>query len=196
MEIRSHRQSPISKTLLTHLWMRVVGRYCEMRPGESAFGGSVLDFAYTLFPHRLHSQSIKKRMIDGNASSSARRCPSTLRHSAFLAKSPGRQAQQSRLGQLSDKMHDLFDLNACGNLTGSTLGIGLAIQTGYASLRSTRCHLEPQQPRASRSCNHHERCGKDWRRCDCRQPSRKSQDLQRIVDETRRHFGQIDVPLL
>jgi NAD(P)-dependent dehydrogenase (short-subunit alcohol dehydrogenase family) len=89
---------------------------------------------------------------------------------------------------------DLFDLNGkVAIITGSTRGIGRAIAEGYASLGARVVISSRKQPAceevaAAINAQH----GRDCAVAIAASLSDKA-GLQRMVDETRQHFGQIDV---
>jgi NAD(P)-dependent dehydrogenase (short-subunit alcohol dehydrogenase family) len=89
---------------------------------------------------------------------------------------------------------DLFDLNGkVAIITGSTRGIGRAIAESYASLGARVVISSRKQPACVQvAAAINERCGRDCAVAIAASLSDKA-GLQRMVDETRRHFGQIDV---
>jgi NAD(P)-dependent dehydrogenase (short-subunit alcohol dehydrogenase family) len=89
---------------------------------------------------------------------------------------------------------DLFDLNGkVAIITGSTRGIGRAIAEGYASLGARVVISSRKQPACEQvAAAINERCGRDCAVAIAASLSDKA-GLQRLVDETRQHFGQIDV---
>jgi NAD(P)-dependent dehydrogenase (short-subunit alcohol dehydrogenase family) len=89
---------------------------------------------------------------------------------------------------------DLFDLNGkVAIITGSTRGIGRAIAEGYASLGARVVISSRKQPACEQvAAAINERSGKDCAVAIAASLSDKA-GLQRMVDETRQHFGQIDV---
>ena len=89
---------------------------------------------------------------------------------------------------------DLFDLNGkVAIITGSTRGIGRAIAEGYASLGARVVISSRKQPACEQvAAAINERCGNDCAVAIAASLSDKA-GLQRMVDKTRQHFGQIDV---
>ena len=89
---------------------------------------------------------------------------------------------------------DLFDLSGkVAIITGSTRGIGRAIAEAYASAGAHVVISSRKQPACEEvAAAINERHGKDCAVAIAASLSDKA-GLQRMVDETRQHFGQIDV---
>jgi NAD(P)-dependent dehydrogenase (short-subunit alcohol dehydrogenase family) len=89
---------------------------------------------------------------------------------------------------------DMFDLNGkVAVITGSTRGIGRAIAEGYVSLGARVVISSRKQPACERvAAAINERCGQECAVAIAASLSDKA-GLQRMVDKTRQHFGQIDV---
>ena len=89
---------------------------------------------------------------------------------------------------------DLFDLSGkVAIITGSTRGIGRAIAEAYASAGARVVISSRKQPACEEvAAAINERHGKDCAVAIAASLSDKA-GLQRMVDETRQHFGQIDV---
>jgi NAD(P)-dependent dehydrogenase (short-subunit alcohol dehydrogenase family) len=89
---------------------------------------------------------------------------------------------------------DLFDLGGkVAIITGSTRGIGRAIAESYASAGAHVVISSRKQPACEEvAAAINERYGKDRAVAIAASLADKA-GLQRMVDETRRHFGQVDV---
>jgi NAD(P)-dependent dehydrogenase (short-subunit alcohol dehydrogenase family) len=89
---------------------------------------------------------------------------------------------------------DLFDLSGkVAIITGSTRGIGRAIAEGYASAGARVVISSRKQPACEEvAAAINEQHGRDCAVAIAASLSDKA-GLQRMVDETRQHFGQIDV---
>jgi NAD(P)-dependent dehydrogenase (short-subunit alcohol dehydrogenase family) len=89
---------------------------------------------------------------------------------------------------------DLFDLGGkVAIITGSTRGIGRAIAEGYASAGARVVISSRKQPACEEvAAAINERYGKDCAVAIAASLADKA-GLQRMVDETRQHFGQVDV---